>query len=75
VDLATGFLTLFAGAGSGQPGGGAEFSGDGGQASAAQFGQIFDVSVTPAGEVLVTDYMNSRIRYVVPDSIQLQCSG
>ena len=65
VDLATGQLSPFAGSGTNG------FSGDGGPALEAQFASITGVAVVPGGGLLISDWINSRIRYVVPDSINL----
>jgi len=69
VNLATGFLSVFAGTGVDGLGG------DGGPAINAAFRGIFGLTVTPAGEILVSDSLNNRLRYIVPDSIQLACNN
>jgi hypothetical protein len=40
------------------------FSGDGGQARGAEFSQVFGVAVDGAGDLLIADVGNSRIRMV-----------
>ncbi|MCC6823358.1 MAG: hypothetical protein IT579_21720, partial [Verrucomicrobia subdivision 3 bacterium] len=65
VDLTTGLLSPFAG---GTNGG---FSGDGGPALDARFNSIGGLVLAPGGGLVISDYGNQRIRYVVPDSITL----
>ncbi len=65
MDLATGQLTPFAG------GTNAAFSGDGGPALAARFNGIAGLTLAPGGGLVISDSFNQRIRYVVPDSINL----
>lgn len=66
LDLPTGQLSLFAGTGTNG------FSGEGGPAIAANFSTIHALTLTPAGELLVSDAApNQRLRYIVPDSITL----
>ena len=67
VNLATGFLSVFAGNGTNG------FSGDGGPALNAEFNNPGGITLTPAGEVIVSD--NNRLRYIVPDSVQLACNN
>ena len=65
LDVPTGQLSLFAGGTKG-------FTGDGGPAIAANFSTIRGLTLTPGGEILVSDSSpNQRIRYIVPDSINL----
>lgn len=59
VDLGTGILSVFAGTGA------SGFSGDGGPAQDATFQDIGGVAIR-AGEVLIADAGNHRIRAVVP---------
>ena len=72
VNLATGFLSPYAGTGA------YGFSGDGGPAIDATFSGIgnplVEVSVTPAGEIIVADSPNNFIRYIVPDAVELKCN-
>ncbi|MBI5387491.1 MAG: hypothetical protein HZA90_22760 [Verrucomicrobia bacterium] len=63
LDLATGLLAPFAGDGIG-----GEFNGDGGPALDAKL-NIGGVAVAPGGGLVIAD--PPRIRYVVPDSINL----
>ena len=65
MDLATGQLTPFAG------GTNAAFSGDGGPALTARFNSIAGLTLAPGGGLVISDSFNQRIRYVVPDSINL----
>ena len=65
VDLATGQLSPFAGDGI------AGFSGDGGPALNARFDSISGLTLAPGGGLVISDTGNQRIRYVVPDSIDL----
>ena len=65
VDLATGQLTPFAGDGT------ADFSGDGGPALSARFNGIVGLTLAPGGGLVISDSVNRRLRYVVPDSITL----
>ncbi len=65
VDLATGQLSPFAGRTNGG------FSGDGGPALDARFNSIGGLALAPGGGLVISDYGNKRIRYVVPDSITL----
>ena len=65
VDLTTGQLSPFAG---GTNGG---FSGDGGPALDARFNYISSLALAPGGGLLIASYGQGRIRYVVPDSINL----
>ncbi|MCC6823298.1 MAG: hypothetical protein IT579_21420 [Verrucomicrobia subdivision 3 bacterium] len=65
VDLATGQLALFSG---GTNGG---FSGDGGPALDARFDFISSLALAPGGGLLIASWSQGRIRYVVPDSINL----
>jgi sugar lactone lactonase YvrE len=65
VDLATGQLAPFAG---GTNGG---FSGDGGPALDARFDFISSLALAPGGGLLIASWSQGRIRYVVPDSINL----
>ncbi len=46
-----------------------DFSGDGGQATAAQLGNPFGVAVDAAGNVFIADQFNHRIRKVSPSGI------
>ncbi|NOT00759.1 MAG: hypothetical protein HOP29_09035 [Phycisphaerales bacterium] len=61
VDLATGVLELVAGTG------GRSFGGDGGPAAMAILDLPSSVAVTAAGEILVSDQANFRIRRIDPD--------
>ncbi len=66
LDVASGQLSIYAGTGI------SGYSGDGGPATNANFSTIYALTVTPAGEVIVSDAQsNARIRYIVPDSITL----
>jgi sugar lactone lactonase YvrE len=65
VDLATGQLSPFAG------GTNAGFSGDGGPALDARFDSISSLALAPGGGLLIASSGPGRIRYVVPDSINL----
>jgi hypothetical protein len=66
VDQATGQLSPFAGDGI------AGFSGDGGPALNARFNySIGGLTLAPGGGLVVSDKGDQRIRYVVPDSINL----
>ena len=65
VDLATGQLTPLAGDGI------SDFSGDGGPALSARFHDIVGLTVAPGGGLVISDSVSQRIRYVVPDSINL----
>jgi hypothetical protein len=65
LDLVTGQLTPFAGDGI------AGFSGDGGPALNAEFDSINALMPAPGGGLLISDGINQRVRYVVPDSIIL----
>ena len=65
VDLATGQLSPFAG------GTNAGFSGDGGPALDARFDFIGSLALAPGGGLLISSWGDGRIRYVVPDSINL----
>ncbi len=65
VDLATGQLAPFAG------GTNAGFSGDGGPALDARFNFISSLALAPGGGLLIASWGQGRIRYVVPDSINL----
>ena len=40
------------------------FSGDGGPATAAEFHQATNIAVSSAGDLLITDLFNNRIRQV-----------
>jgi hypothetical protein len=40
------------------------YSGDGGQATNAEFTQVFGVAVDSAGDLLIADVLNNRIRMV-----------
>jgi DNA-binding beta-propeller fold protein YncE len=57
IDLATGIITTFAGTGV------AGFSGDGGQAAAAQLSNPFGVTIA-SGNLYIGDYGNNRVRRV-----------
>lgn len=65
MDVPTGTVALFAGNGTNG------FSGDGGPALAAKFDSITALAVAPDGGLLIGDRFNSRVRYVVPDSVRL----
>jgi streptogramin lyase len=58
IDARTGIITTVAG--TGQPG----FSGDGGQATAAQFNQPHSIALDAAGHLYICDIQNHRIRKV-----------
>lgn len=58
-----GIITTVAGTG------GSGFSGDGAPATSAQISRPFDVAVDLAGDILIADYANSRIRRVTPDGV------
>ena len=60
---ASGIITTIAGTGV------SGFSGDGGQATAAQLGNPFGVAVDAAGNVFIADQFNHRIREVSPSGI------
>lgn len=65
VDLTTGELTPYAGTGK------ANYSGDGGPALDAAFDDIGSLTLAPGGGLIISDRKNNRIRYIVPDSINL----
>ena len=65
VDLATGNLSVFAGTGVG------DFGGDGGPATEARLNDPSGLAYAPGGGLYIADSINNRIRYVVPDSINL----
>jgi hypothetical protein len=69
LNLATGLLAVFAGDGT------AGFSGDNGPALSARFNEINGITVAPGGGLVIADSLNQRIRYVVPDSINLSGDG
>lgn len=58
----TGTISTFAGTGT------AGFSGDGGQATAAQLNQPHSIAFDPSGQLLICDIGNHRIRRVDPQS-------
>lgn len=60
-----GIIRNFAGAG----GNGGTFSGDGGPAEYALFGQIYGIAVAPDGNVYLSDYGFSRVRMVDANGI------
>jgi DNA-binding beta-propeller fold protein YncE len=59
LDLGTGIISTFAGAGQ------AAFAGDGGQAQAASFSRPFGIAFDRQGNLYVADTFNNRIRKVV----------
>jgi len=59
VDLSTGIISTFAGAGQ------AAFAGDGGRADAASFSRPFGIAFDREGNLFVADTFNNRIRKVV----------
>jgi len=59
VTVATGIITTVAG------NGGGGYSGDGGQATAAQLNQPYGVNVYGTGDFLIADYANNAIRRVL----------
>jgi sugar lactone lactonase YvrE len=61
----TGKITAFAGMSNSGPG---SFSGDNGQATAANLSQPIGIAIDAAGNVYIADYGNSRIRKVVPST-------
>jgi hypothetical protein len=66
LNLASGLIAPYAGDGIG-----GSFGGDGGPATNAVFGQILALAVPPGGGLIIADGGHARIRYVVPDSINL----
>ena len=66
LNLASGLIAPYAGDGIG-----GSFGGDGGSATNAVFGQIVALAVPPGGGLIIADAGHDRIRYVVPDSINL----
>ena len=62
VDLTTGLMSVFAGAGP------FYFYGDGGQAVDAMFWWPTGLSLAPNGDLIVCDLLNFRIRRIVPPS-------
>src|SRR5207244_9615806 len=58
-------------AGTGKPG----FSGDGGQATAAQFNVVARVVLDGAGDLFISDFSNHRVRKVTPDGIITTVAG
>jgi invasion protein IalB len=62
ITASTGVITTIAGTGT------AGFSGDGGQATAAQLYNPFSVAVDGSGNVYIADRFNNRIRVVCPTS-------
>lgn len=60
VDAATAIVSTFAGQATGAPGA----SGDGGPATAAMLSQPYDVSIDPAGNLLIADSGNHVVRRV-----------
>jgi trimeric autotransporter adhesin len=61
----TGKITAFAGLPNVGPG---SFSGDNGQATAANLSQPIGIAIDAAGSIYIADYGNSRIRKVVPST-------
>ena len=51
------------------------YSGDGGQATAAQLNYPWDVAVDDSGNVFIADTSNSRIRRVAPDGLITTVAG
>ncbi len=66
LNLTSGLIAPYAGDGIG-----GSFGGDGGPATNAVFGQILALAVPPGGGLIIADGGHARIRYVVPDSINL----
>ena len=64
----TGIITTFAGTGAG-------FGGDGGPATAARLYDPQDVALDPAGNLLVTDTSNARIRRITPAGVITTFAG
>jgi len=64
-----GVTTVFAGTGR------AGFSGDGGQATAAQLNEPHGTAVGPDGSVYIADYTNDRIRKVAPNGVITTIAG
>jgi sugar lactone lactonase YvrE len=58
IDAATGIVTTVAG--TGEPG----FGGDGGRATLARLNQPIAVAVDPAGDLVVADLLNNRVRKI-----------
>jgi len=58
VAAGTGIISTFAGTGT------SGFSGDGGPATSAQFGQPYGIAFDAAGNVFVSDVSNSRVRMI-----------
>ena len=66
LNLVSGLIAPYAGDGIG-----GSFGGDGGRAMNAAFGNIGALAVPPGGGLIIADAGHDRIRYVVPDSINL----
>jgi DNA-binding beta-propeller fold protein YncE len=58
IEAKTNVLRVIAGTGQ------AGFSGDGGPASAAQFSTPYGIAITPAGDLIVADAGNRRVRRI-----------
>lgn len=69
VDPGTGIMTIFAGTMT------IGFSGDGGQATAARFNTPTGVAVDPAGNVIIADYANNKVRKVNTSGIVNTIAG
>lgn len=69
VDLSTGTISTVAG------GNGSGFSGDGGQATAAQLNGPFDIDVRADGSLLIADTSNHRVRMVDPAGVISTIAG
>src|SRR6266567_7538782 len=64
-----GFVTTVAGVGT------SGFSGDGGPATGAQLSNVLGLAVDPAGNLLIADSDNHRVRLVTPDGIITTVAG
>jgi hypothetical protein len=69
INRTTGAETVIAGTGA------AGFSGDGGPALSAQFGQLGGISLDGAGNVYVADTGNARVRKIVPGGTVTTVAG
>lgn len=51
------------------------FSGDGGPATEAELGRVYDLAVDPAGNIYIVDHDNNRIRMVDTDGVITTIAG